>query len=210
MYNIGVFTGIISATATVCHSAPRGHGLRLTARGIPSDWDMVLGESIALAGVCLTVVDFRPGEADFDIGAETLSITGAGSWSVGSELNLERALRVGDALGGHLVSGHVDGTGTVQSIALDTSTLDRTIWIALPSHIQRYVSHKGSITLDGISLTVNEVHGELLRVNLIPHTVAITTARLWHVGRTVHVEVDRTVRSIVDTIETYFAHNKAQ
>lgn len=205
-----MFTGIVSGLGTVVSCVPRGDGLRLGVSGLPRAWLLEAGESIALSGVCLTVTDFEPGQARFDIGPETLSLTGRDLWQAGAHVNLERALRMGDALGGHIVSGHVDGLAQVQSVTDSATTADREIWVQLPAALQRYVSHKGSIALEGISLTVNECHAGRLRVNLIPHTVAHTTARDWQVGSTLRVEVDRTLRSIVETIESYFAHNKAQ
>jgi riboflavin synthase len=210
LYNIGVFTGIISAQGTIEVSAARGAGLRICVQGLPKEWDLVLGESIALSGVCLTVVDFQAGQATFDIGSETLAITGQDGWQAGAHVNLERALRVGDALGGHLVSGHVDGVAEVLRVLQDPVTLDRAVWLALPYPLQRYVGHKGSITLDGISLTVNACTPEGIRVNLIPHTVAQTTAQHWQAGAHVRVEVDRQVRTIVEAVESYLATNKAQ
>lgn len=186
-----MFTGIITDVGTIEAAEQRGD---LRAR-IACAYDtngIDLGASIACSGACLTVVDKGPGWFAVDISGETIACTAPGRWTQGTRLNLERALKVGDELGGHIVTGHVDGIGTVASIAPEGDS--HRIVIAAPRDIAPYLAAKGSITLDGISLTVNSVEdiadAVLVGINIIPHTAAMTTFGALAVGDPVHIEID--------------------
>lgn len=194
-----MFTGIIQAVGRVESLTPRGGDVRLTidapelaARVAPAR--LASGESVAISGVCLTVIEPRQGRLSFDVSRETLDRSTLGSLRAGSRVNLEAALCVGDPLGGHLVSGHVDGIGTVMSTHPEARSL-RVVFEA-PPQLARYVATKGSIAVDGVSLTVNEVDGARFGVNLIPHTVAQTTFDELAPGRRVNLEVDTIARYV--------------
>jgi riboflavin synthase len=190
-----MFTGIITDIGTVAKAEQRGD-LRLV---VQSGYDMGgvdLGASIACSGVCLTVVDKapagQPGWFAVDVSGETVSRTASGLWAEGARLNLERALKVGDELGGHIVTGHVDGIGTLVSA---TSVGDSTrLVIEAPVALAPYLATKGSITVDGVSLTVNEVEdvagGVRFMLNIIPHTQALTTLDALTPGRQFNLEID--------------------
>ena len=190
-----MFTGIIEGVGRLAAREPRGGDVRFTfAAGTLPFEDVRLGESIAVNGVCLTVVAFDAGSFQADASNETLSLTTLGGLPVDAPLNLERAMRPSDRLGGHLVSGHVDGIGRVLSVHPDARAQR---WrFAAPARLLRYVAKKGSICVDGVSLTVNEVDGEGFEVALIPHTVAQT--RFAHVGagEPVNLEVDLVARYV--------------
>jgi riboflavin synthase len=147
-----------------------------------------IGDSIAVAGVCLTVVALQPRAFSADVSRETLSLTTIGDWRVGRRVNLEPALRAGDALGGHLVSGHVDGVAELCERA-DEARSQR-FRIRVPPALARYVARKGSVALDGVSLTVNAAEQQEFEVNLVPHTLAVTTLAGLAVGERVNLEVD--------------------
>ncbi|USI73361.1 riboflavin synthase [Sphingomonas morindae] len=185
-----MFTGIITDIGTIAHIEQRGD-LRVT---IASAYDMetvALGASIACSGVCLTVVDKAPGRFMVDVSAETVSRT-ANLWREGRQLNLERALRLGDELGGHIVTGHVDGVGTVVAISPDGDS--QRVSIKAPPALAPYIAAKGSIAVDGVSLTVNSVEdeadGALFGLNIIPHTAAETTFAALTPGAEVNLEID--------------------
>jgi riboflavin synthase len=158
-----------------------------------------VGASIACAGCCLTAVEVGPDWFAVDVSGETLSKTALGEWIVGSRLNLERSLRVGDELGGHFVSGHVDGRGHVLSIAPESGS--HRLTIEVPTGLARYVAPKGSIAVDGVSLTVNEVDGPRFGVNIIPHTWSATTLGGLREGGLVHIEIDMLARYIARAAE---------
>ena len=190
-----MFTGIITDIGTVRRIADRGDRRCRIASGYPAD-GIAIGASIACSGVCLTVVD-RGAEGDgawFDVdcSAETLARTTAGGWREGTRLNLERALRVGDELGGHIVSGHVDGTAEVVSV--EQSGDSTVVRFRAPADLARFIAPKGSVALDGTSLTVNDVDGAEFSVNLIPHTKAVTTWGQVHAGDRVNIEIDTMAR----------------
>jgi riboflavin synthase len=190
-----MFTGIIQAVGSVARLEPRGGDVRLTVdTGTLDMTDVALGDSIAVAGVCLTVVSFDARSFAADVSNETLAHTSLGAHKAGSPVNLEKALRLSDRLGGHLVSGHVDGTGKVVSVLPDGRSQRWTFEV--PSDLARYIAHKGSVCIDGTSLTVNEVAGNRFGVNLIPHTVAQTTFHARRAGDTVNIEVDVVARYV--------------
>jgi len=184
-----MFTGIIQSIGTIAAAAERGGDLRLelAAPGIDPA-RMALGDSVAVAGVCLTVAACRTNGFAADVSRETLALTTVGRWQAGERVNLEAALRAGDALGGHLVSGHVDG----RAVLLDRSGDARSqrLRFRVPAELARYVARKGSVALDGVSLTVNDVEGAEFGVNLIPHTQTATTLGALMPGDEVNVEID--------------------
>ncbi|WHZ17904.1 MAG: Riboflavin synthase eubacterial/eukaryotic [Rhodanobacteraceae bacterium] len=190
-----MFTGIVQATGTVARRETRGGDLRLTltAPALGVD-DIALGDSIAVSGCCLTVVE-RAGDAlAFDASNETLSLTTLGGLREGDAVNLEKALRLSDRLGGHLVSGHVDGIGTI--VAIEPDARSQRWRVTAPHALSRYTAAKGSVCVDGVSLTVNAVAGDTFEVNLIPHTVEHTTFRNRRVGDRVNLEIDLLARYV--------------
>lgn len=187
-----MFTGIITDVGRVrsLHRTESGARLEIETRYDTASID--LGASIAHAGCCLTVVATTPGAYAVELSNETLSRTTLGDWREGEPVNLERALKVGDELGGHLVSGHVDGVGEVVSVAADGDSW-RLSFLA-PEPLHRYISPKGSIAVEGVSLTVNEVEGRLFGVALIPHTWTHTTLNRLTPGARVNLEIDQIAR----------------
>jgi riboflavin synthase len=183
-----MFTGIVEERGTVASVEPLTNAERIAIRGSVALESVRPGDSIAVNGVCLTVVEIGPDSFTADVMEETLKRSSLGNAGVGSEVNLERAARLDSRLGGHLVQGHVDGTGQVLVIEPDPHwTLMR---ISLPSGLGRYVVEKGSITVDGVSLTVVSVDDEGFSVSLIPTTLSETTLGSRRVGDTVNLEVD--------------------
>lgn len=190
-----MFTGIIEGVGRLARSEIRGGDARLTIEvGNLSFADARLGESVSVNGVCLTVVAFDANSFEADASNETLALTTLGNLSVGALLNLERAMRPTDRLGGHLVSGHVDGVGKVVDIAQDARAQR---WrFAAPPALLRYIAKKGSICVDGVSLTVNEVDAAGFEVALIPHTVSNTAFAQTSVGHAVNLEIDLVARYV--------------
>ena len=188
-----MFTGIIVALGRIATLEPRGGDVRLGIEAGALDLSRTrLGDSISVQGVCLTVIGLDTGRFDADVSRETLSKTTLGRLRGGDVVNLEPALRAGDPLGGHLVSGHVDGVGTLVSAREDARS-----WrmeFELPAPLARYVAAKGSICLDGVSLTVNAVQGRRFDVNIIPHTFEVTSLGRRRVGDEVNVEIDLIAR----------------
>jgi len=190
-----MFTGIIEGVGRLARSENRGGDARLTIEvgGLPFT-DARLGESVSVNGVCLTVVAFDANSFEADASNETLALTTLGSLAAGALLNLERAMRPTDRLGGHLVSGHVDGIGKVLDIRQDARAQR---WrFAAPPALLRYVAKKGSICVDGVSLTVNEVDAAGFEVALIPHTVSNTAFAQTSVGDAVNLEIDLVARYV--------------
>ena len=188
-----MFTGIIKAKGTISAMDKRGGDVRLSVRsdGLPwSDYD--LGESIAVNGVCLTAVALHEDGFDTDVSVETLDVTALGGLDVGSSVNLEPAISLGERLGGHLVSGHVDCTGRV--VARNSDARSIRLVIEIPKDYARYVAKKGSVCVDGVSLTVNEVSGNTFDLNIIPHTADVTIIDDYAAGTVVNVEVDLLAR----------------
>ena len=193
-----MFTGIIEAVGTLASREARGGDVRLRLHvGTLPFADATLGESIAVNGVCLTVVAFDAEHFEADASTETLALTTLGGLAEGAPLNLERAMRPSDRLGGHLVSGHVDGVGRVLDVREDARAQR---WrFAMPRALAKYVAQKGSICVDGVSLTVNAVDdagadGPAFEVALVPHTVAHTAFSATRVGDPVNLEVDLVAR----------------
>jgi riboflavin synthase len=194
-----VFTGIIQATGKVAGSESVGGDVRLTidAQPLAARVDvsrMSVGESIAVSGVCLTVTAFDGRCFTADVSRETLALTTLGRLLEGDEVNLEAALRAGDPLGGHLMSGHVDGLARVTALQGDARSLR--VNLEVPAGLERYIAPKGSVALDGVSLTVNTVEGRLFSVNLIPHTMAVTCLRQLRPESQLNLEVDQLARYV--------------
>lgn len=193
-----MFTGIISDIGEVLAVERRGD-TRITIACGNAPKAIAIGASIACSGVCLTAVGTGRGDVGrgwfaVEASAETLNRTTLGSWRPGTRVNLERPLKLGDELGGHIVSGHVDGLATIVSIVQEGDS--RRFRFEVAPDIARFVAHKGSVALDGISLTVNEVEGLTFGVNVIPHTLAVTTWRHAEPGQAVNVEVDMLARYV--------------
>jgi len=187
-----MFTGIISDVGTVTAVEQRGD-LRVTVATAYDMSSVAIGASIACSGVCLTVIDKGAGWFAADVSAETESCSAQGQWTAGKQLNLERAMRLGDELGGHIVTGHIDGVGEVR--AVDEVGGSRRVTIAVGSELAPYLAAKGSVTADGVSLTVNTVEDVasgscLIGLNIIPHTWTVTALQNWHTGVAVNIEID--------------------
>lgn len=186
-----MFTGIITDIGTITSIEQRGD-LRAAIQTAYDTATIDLGASIACSGVCLTVVDKGPGWFAVDISGETVSRTAQGQWGEGVRLNLERAMKLGDELGGHIVTGHVDGLGEIVSI--EPAGDSRKVTIVAPGDLAPFIAPKGSITLDGISLTVNTVDdgpdGTRFTVNIIPHTAEVTTFSALQAGQAINIEID--------------------
>lgn len=188
-----MFTGIVAATGKITHITPLEKGLRLTVDAGALDLaDVAIGDSISHNGVCLTVVALSGNSFNVDVSQETLSCT-VGLDAPG-EVNLEKAMRLSDRLGGHLVSGHVDGVGEV--VSFQPVGESHELVIRAPAELAKYISRKGSITVNGVSLTTNSVDGAVFSINLIPHTVAVTTLKHLTAGSPVNLEVDLLARYV--------------
>ncbi|WGZ93344.1 MAG: riboflavin synthase [Candidatus Thiothrix putei] len=184
-----MFTGIIESIGTIRDMQPIGGDMRLTiAIGKLDMRDVALGDSIAVNGVCLTAIAFDSSSFSADVSRETLSLTSLGELSRGSKVNLEKALTLQTRLGGHLVSGHVDGLGEIISRHDDARSVRFSI--RAPYHLAKYISAKGSITVDGTSLTVNKVDGSTFELNIVPHTLEETIIADYRSGTQVNLEVD--------------------
>jgi riboflavin synthase len=199
-----VFTGIINDVGEVLEVNEQAAGLRHMIIGCGYDTETIdIGASVACSGICLTVVARGRGgnRAWFavDAAAETLRVTNAGAWQRGTRLNLERALRLGDELGGHLVSGHVDGLAEL--VARDDLPDMARLWLRVPAELARFIAPKGSVALDGVSLTVNEVEGDAFSVLIIPHTLKVTTFGGLGAGARLNLEVDQMARYAARLLE---------
>ncbi|ASI88738.1 riboflavin synthase [Vibrio mediterranei] len=184
-----MFTGIIEAVGTLKGITPKGEDISIHVEVGKLDMsDVKLGDSIATNGVCLTVTSFTDNSYHADLSVETLKKTGFAHYSVGDKVNLEKAMLPTTRFGGHIVSGHVDGVGEI----VDRQQVGRAIefWVQMPSELSKYVAEKGSITVDGISLTVNDVRKDAFKLTIVPHTSEETTIDNFHVGRRINLEVD--------------------
>lgn len=186
-----MFTGIVTAVGKIARLDPTAGGLRavVDAPGLGLE-DVAIGDSIAVNGICLTVVARGASRFEVDVSPETLACTAG--LAASAEVNLEKALRLSDRLGGHLVSGHVDGVGEVARI--EAAVDNRVVFVRAPAQLGRYIARKGSITVDGVSLTVNSIEGSEFGVNLIPHTLAATNFGKLRAGSRVNLEVDLVAR----------------
>lgn len=194
-----MFTGIITAIGTVERIDTDRGDRRLVIKS-PHDMSQVkLGASMACSGVCLTVVARDQHQFAVDVSAETLSKTTLGAWTPGSRVNLERALCVGDELGGHLVSGHVDGKATLEHIEIEGDS--HVLTFSASRHLMRFIAPKGSVTLDGVSLTVNDVGESGFTVNIIPHTWIHTTLGGCQRGDAVNLEIDMLARYVARLLD---------
>lgn len=188
-----MFTGIIAAIGKIEKIQAQGGDLRLQVNTQELDLtDVKLGDSVAINGVCLTVVDLQKEQLGFDVSRESLERTSLGGLARGAEVNLEKALAVGDRLGGHFVSGHVDGLATI--ISIQSSARSVQFRIEVPAGLERYIAEKGSICIDGTSLTVNNVDDNWFEVNVIPHTLQETIISHYKRGTKVNLEVDLIAR----------------
>lgn len=184
-----MFTGIIEAVGTLAAITPKGEDISVTVEVGKLDMaDVKLGDSIATNGVCLTVVDFNSHSYSADLSLETLNKTGFANYQTGDKVNLEKAMLPTTRFGGHIVSGHVDGVGEI----VERNQVGRAIefWVAMPQELSKYVAEKGSITVDGISLTVNDLRKDSFKLTIVPHTGDETTIADFQVGRKVNLEVD--------------------
>jgi riboflavin synthase len=182
-----MFTGIITDVGQVVDSVRDGEALKLSVRS-PLVADCEIGASVALNGVCLTVVALDGDTATFDLSAETQERTTLGDLATGYKVNVERPMRAGQEFGGHIVQGHVDGVGVIESIVPEAD--GRRMRIALPEELSRYVVEKGSVCVDGVSLTATSVNGRAFEIALVPHTLAATTLGEGGPGTKVNIEVD--------------------
>ena len=188
-----MFTGIIKAMGRIERMTATDGDVRLTVRSDGLPWrDYAIGDSISVNGVCLTVIDLHDDGFDTDVSNETLDVTALQSLETGALVNLEPALAAGERLGGHLVSGHVDCTGRVTGIREDARSLR--FEFELPQEFARYVARKGSICIDGVSLTINSVKANGFSVNIIPHTAEVTSFGSYQSGTVVNIEVDLVAR----------------
>ncbi len=189
-----MFTGLIEATGKVANLERSGKLCRLRINSTLAQADLKLGESIAVNGVCLTLTSWDRNSFVADVSSETLEVTTLGKLGPGAQVNLERALRLCDRLGGHIVSGHVDAVGQLQSRVSEGEA--QCLEFSLPGAISRYVATKGSITIDGISLTVNRVTEDSFSVMIIPHTLEMTTLKEMRAGASVNLESDILARYV--------------
>ena len=188
-----MFTGIVTSIGNITKAAPRDQGLRLTIdAGMLDLSDVAVGDSIAVNGVCLTVIALHDDRFEADVSQETINCT------VGldgpNEVNLEKSLRLSDRLGGHLMSGHVDGVGEV--LRFEAAGESFLLVIRAPQELAKYIARKGSITVNGVSLTVNRVDGADFEINLIPHTITVTNLKSLKAGSRVNLEIDLVARYI--------------
>jgi len=194
-----MFTGLVEEKGAVLAVEPRAEGRRLWIGAGRVLEDARVGDSIAVSGCCLTIVELRPDAFAVEAVPETLRRTTIGALEAGERVNLERAMRLDQRLGGHLVQGHVDGVAEVRSLVAEGE--GRRLALDLPQALARFVAEKGSIAIDGVSLTVAACHGGRCEIALIPHTLAVTTASDYRTGRRVNVEVDLMARYAARLLE---------
>jgi riboflavin synthase len=189
-----MFTGIVQDVGRIESTTPSGGDLRLLIGHHLDTARLKIGDSVCVQGCCLTATQVQGRTFAADVSRETLALTTLGELTAGAAVNLEPALRAGEALGGHLVSGHVDGVAQVLAVSSDARS--QRLLIGVPTPLARYLAPKGSVTVDGVSLTINEVEDGTFGVNIIPHTQAVTTLGGLTVGRRVNLEVDQLARYI--------------
>ena len=189
-----MFTGIVEATGRVANLHAAAEGGRLELDGVPFAADLSLGESVAVNGCCLTVVEFETGTVKFDLLRQTLDLTNLGDLRSGEPVNLERAMQAGGRFSGHFVQGHVDGTGTL--LAWEPRGQDYRLEVGIPAELHRLIIPRGSITLDGMSLTAAEVGAGSVSIWITPHTRAVTNLETASPGRRVNVEIDMIARYV--------------
>jgi riboflavin synthase len=195
-----MFTGLVETLGTIQHVREEGSGRRLTLSAPALLDDMKLGDSVAVNGCCLTVVELTADGFSFEAGPETLRLTNLGELQIGDSVNLERSLRLGDRLGGHLVTGHIDGLGRIAEKKREGDW--EFIWFACPVELAQQMAPKGSVTVDGISLTLVEVKPDAFSVALIPHTLAVTTLGFKNVGASVNLETDLLAKYVWKCLRT--------
>jgi riboflavin synthase len=200
-----MFTGLVELKGNLAQRVRRGPGYRLSIAGALGP--LTLGESISVSGACLTVVAWDDKSFEADVSLETASRTTLGALAIGSAVNLERALKVGDRLGGHLVSGHVDAVA--QLVRVSPAGEAQRLTVGFPRELARFIAAKGSITLDGVSLTVNAVTDSTLEVMIIPHTLAVTTLGELKSGAPINLEVDTLARYAVRFLEVSSGNSEA-
>lgn len=195
-----MFTGIVAAigTVTAVHEAGGTRRIEIAAGALPVT-GLRAGDSVAVSGVCLTLVDVGQGRFSAELTGETLERTTLGALACGSSVNLEPALAAGAALGGHLVTGHVDGVAIVREARAEGATLCAAV--EAPARLARFIAEKGSVTLDGVSLTVGRIAGPLFRITLVPHTLSVTTLHELRAGRALNLEVDLVARYLDRLLE---------
>ncbi len=195
-----MFTGIVKAKGTIRSLKKQGGDLCMTVEARSLDWaSFDVGESISVNGVCLTATALHPDGFDADVSMETMNVTALGDLSAGSAVNLEPSISLGERLGGHLVSGHVDCVGAV--IARESDARSVRLTIEVPKEYGRYLAKKGSVCVDGVSLTINEVSAQTFEANIIPHTAEETIIGDYAVGSAVNIEVDLLARYIERLLE---------
>lgn len=194
-----MFTGIVEELGRVAAVEPRPEGRRFWIEAPRVRDGLAIGDSVAHAGCCLTVVELAPGRFAVEAVPETLRLTTLGEWAEGDPVNLERSLTLEQRLGGHLVQGHVDGVGVVRAVTPEGE--GRRVAIEVPAELRRFVAHKGSLAVDGTSLTVAAITSEGCEIAYIPHTLAVTTAGSYRPGRRVNLEVDLLARYLGRLLE---------
>ncbi|MBV8852053.1 MAG: riboflavin synthase [Sinobacteraceae bacterium] len=200
-----MFTGIVQDLGRVRALEPRAGDMRMVIEfGRLSAQRFAVGDSICVQGCCLTAVEFAGNAFAADVSRETLTLTTLGDLRPGTTVNLEPSLRAGDSLGGHLVSGHIDGIAQVSSLTTDARSTR--LAITVPESLARYIARKGSVAVDGVSLTVNDVTDSEFGVNIIPHTQAVTTLGRLKIGDRVNLEIDQVARYI-ERLAEYSAHS---
>ena len=199
-----MFTGIVQGTGTVT-SIVEGTTIRTLVLSLPNVDNLAIGASVAINGVCLTATKIEHQEVHFDVFQETLTRTTLGELETGHQVNVERSLVFGDEIGGHLLSGHIMGTGLIQSINDMGEVMDLSVLV--PKDMRKYILEKGYIGVDGISLTVGEVDQGCFSLHIIPETLRLTTLGAHEIGDAVNLEIDSTTQTIVATVERYLSQN---